>query len=232
MAILQLIRILTMIFRKMTISITKTYNRSYLLLLYVFVSLITTYVYQETIIIPSIINADILNDKDINQVILELFYKKRWLSFVINPSILLLRVFYTSFCIFVGQYFITKISNLKYRSCLSIATKAQAIFVLYTIGMCIYNTMTSVDNSSVIFKQFSLFHFLNDSEINETNRWIAIPLISINLLEFIYWFVLSSLIKRTTQSKFKDALLYLIATYGFGYIGFVILSSFVALFVL
>lgn len=75
----------------------------YIFLLYVSVVLIITFLQQEFVLMPELQNFDLVDDEAKAQL-LERWQKWRWVSFVVTPLLLLLRLGLVSLCLFVGSF--------------------------------------------------------------------------------------------------------------------------------
>ena len=78
-------------------------------LLYVSVMLIITFLQQEFVLLPELQHLDIVEEASKAQL-LERWQKMRWLSFVVAPLMLLLRLSLVSLCLFVGGFFFAETS--------------------------------------------------------------------------------------------------------------------------
>lgn len=96
----------------------------FLFLLYVSVMLIITFLQQEFVFLPELLNFDLVGDVKKAQMI-ENWQNWRWLSFVVTPLQLLLRIVLVSLCLFVGSSFYTIFSNQKYKDWFEVATKVR-----------------------------------------------------------------------------------------------------------
>ena len=82
----------------------------YIFLLYVSVVLIITFLQQEFVLMPELQNFDLVDDEAKAQL-LERWQKWRWVSFVVTPLLLLLRLGLVSLCLFVGSFFFSEMSG-------------------------------------------------------------------------------------------------------------------------
>jgi len=118
----------------------KTGNNQHInyFLLYVSVMLIITFLQQEFVLIPQLQNLDIVGEES-KASLLEKWQKWRWVSFVLAPLLLLLRLSLVSLCLFIGSFFFAEMSEKKFKDWWGIALKAQAVMILYSVMLCTVN---------------------------------------------------------------------------------------------
>ena len=110
----------------------------YIFLLYVSVVLIITFLQQEFVLMPELQNFDLVDDEAKAQL-LERWQKWRWVSFVVTPLLLLLRLGLVSLCLFVGSFFFSEMSGRVFKDWWTVAMNAQAVMILYSVVLCITN---------------------------------------------------------------------------------------------
>ena len=85
-------------------------------LLYVSVMLIITFLQQEFVLLPELQNLDIVGE-DTRTQILERWQRLRWVSFLLVPVLLALRLSLVSLCLFIGSFFFAETNGKKFKDC-------------------------------------------------------------------------------------------------------------------
>ncbi len=194
-------------------------------LLYVSVTLIITFLQQEFVLMPELQNFDLVGEETKARM-LESWQKWRWLSFLIAPIPLILRLVFVPLCLFIGSFFFSEMSGRKFPDWWGVAMNVQAIMILYSIFLCIVNVSAGADVAFKITKYTSLL-FLEGSN---PEQWIKIPLSAINLVEITYWLLMTWAIKTQTGRGFGKSINFVLASYGHGYLLYIILLMFLTLY--
>lgn len=194
-------------------------------LLYVSVMLIITYLQQEFVLLPELQHLDIVEEASKAQL-LERWQRMRWLSFVIAPLMLLLRLSLVSLCLFVGGFFFADMSGRKYRDWWGIALKAQAVLLSYSAALCIVN-LTAGANQAMALSKYSSLLFLGGDSLAQ---WIKIPLAAVNVFEIAYWLVMAHLVAVQTENRFAASFKFVLSSYGVGYLFYIVFLMFLVLY--
>lgn len=194
-------------------------------LLYVSVTLIITFLQQEFVLMPELLNFDLVGEETKARM-LESWQKWRWLSFLIAPIPLILRLVFVTLCLFIGSFFFSGMSGRKFPDWWGVAMNVQAIMILYSIFLCIVNVSAGTDVAFKITKYTSLL-FLEGSN---PEQWIKIPLSAINLVEISYWLMMTWAIKAQTGRGFGKSFKFVMSSYGTGYLLYIILLMFLTLY--
>ena len=205
-------------------SYLKLKNGHFLVLL-ISITWIIVYFQQEYLIIDQLKNFDVLGQH--KEKVLEAFQKYRWLSFIFTPLLILLRIFYSSITLFLGD--ILAVNNQKHRfgTYFNVSIKADVIFLLSSLVLLLLIIYEGVDQAEVVFSYLSLQGLFNAQVIEP---WLFVSLSSINIFEVIYWLFLAFLYMVTTSSSYVKSLKFVASTYGVGFLLYVILMSFIALY--
>ena len=194
-------------------------------LLYVGVMLITTFLQQEFVLMPELQNFDLVGDEARAQM-LEKWQKWRWLSFVAAPIMLLLRLSLVSLCLFVWSFFSAEMAGRKFRDWWGVAMKAQAVMILYSVVLCVVNVTSGANEAQTLTNCTSLL-FLGGDNIEQ---WMKLPLSAVNVFEIAYWFVMAKLVSAQTESKFSKSFIFVMSSYGVGYLFYIVLLMFLMLY--
>lgn len=197
----------------------------YIFLLYVSVVLIITFLQQEFVLMPELQNFDLVDDEAKAQL-LERWQKWRWVSFVVTPLLLLLRLGLVSLCLFVGSFFFSEMSGRVFKDWWTVAMNAQAVMILYSVVLCITNLVAGSDMAMEVTKYSSLL-FLGGDNIEQ---WIKLPLSAVNIFEIAYWLVMTRLISVRTKIQFCRSWGFVMSSYGVGYLFYIVLLMFLILY--
>lgn len=204
---------------------TQNHHRFFLFLLYVSVMLVITYLQQEFVLLPSLQNLDLVSEES-RLLLLQKWNKWRWIAFLAGPALLLLRLFLVTLCLFVGSFFFSEMSGRKFKDWWSIAMKAQAVLILYSVILCIVNIYVGSEQSMSLLKYTSLLFLAPDT----IEQWIKLPLSAVNLFEIIYWSVMAFIVCRLTESTFRKSFKFVMSSYGVGYLFYIVLLMFLMLY--
>lgn len=72
--------------------------------------LVITFLQQEFVLLPELRNLDIIGE-DAKVELLERYQSTRWLSFLLVPILLLLRLSLVTLCLFIGGFFFAEMSG-------------------------------------------------------------------------------------------------------------------------
>ncbi len=204
---------------------TKQKTSGYIFLLYVSIMLIITLIQQEFVLLPELQNFDLVGD-EVRAKMLENWQKWRWLSFVITPLLLLLRLSLVSLCMFVGSFFFPNMTGRNFQEWWDVAMKAQSVMIFYSIILCFVN-MTAGENDALELTKYTSLMFLGDDNMEQ---WLKLPLSALNIFEIAYWFVMTKLICVKTNNKLGASFQFVLSSYGVGYLFYIILLMFLMLY--
>lgn len=146
------------------------------------------------------------------------------IGYGIVPIIILLRVFYTSLCLFIGS-FISK-EHLSFRQCFNVALKSDPIFLFELIFKINYFSFVGIntlqDLNTRILSAFQLLDL-------QTETWSSYPFLVLNLFELCYWIILASLSSYYTKEGFWVSILFILKSYGVGLILWIMFIVFIML---
>lgn len=186
--------------------------------------LIITYIQQEYVSIPQISNLDL--PEEMKGKYLESFFKYRWVSFLLVPLIILLRVSYTALCLFLKELFASDVENVSYSSCFNVALKADIVMFGASILSCVLILCTGV--STLDLQQYISLTCLADTETAEP--WLLIPLAAVNVFEIVYWFFMAKLFAVENKCGYWQGFRYVMSGYGVGYLFYIVLAMFLVLY--
>lgn len=196
-----------------------------LFLLYIGLMLIITFLQQEFVLLPELINFDLVGE-DARMQLLENWHKWRWVSFVTAPTLLLIRLILIALCMHIGSFFFADMSGWKYEDWFNVVTNAQSVMMLYSIVLCLINIIAGADKAQEVTRYTSLL-FLSGNNIE---KWIRLPLSALNIFEIAYWLLTAKLVSIKTETCYVKSFKFVISSYGVGYLLYIILMMFLILY--
>lgn len=196
-----------------------------LFLLYVSVMIVITFLQQEFVLLPELQNLDIIGD-DAKGQLLEQYQRMRWLSFLLVPVLLLLRLSLVTLCLFIGGFFFAEMSGKRFGDWWGVATVAQAVMLMYSVILCIVNLTAGANKAMELTKYTSLL-FLGGEKMEP---WVQLPLSAVNIFEILYWIVMALLVGTLCGTKFGKSFKFVMSTYGVGYLFYIALLMFLMLY--
>lgn len=196
----------------------------FLFLLYVGTILVFTFIKQEFVLLPEIQSFDLLGEEARVHMV-EKWQKWRWVSFLIAPIFLLLRLGLVSLCLYVGSFF-SYTANKKFKDWWDVSMVAQSVLILYGVILCSISVIFSTKISSEISKYTSLL-FLGGDNIEQ---WIRLPLSAFNIFEITYWIVMAKLVSARMETGFGKSFKFVLSSYGVGYLFYIVLLMFLMLY--
>ena len=194
-------------------------------LLYVSVMLVITFLQQEFVLLPELRNLDIIGE-DAKVHLLERYQSTRWLSFILMPILLLLRLSLVTLCLFIGGFFFAEMSGKRFGDWWGVATVAQAVMLTYSVILCIVNLGAGANKAMELTKYTSLL-FLGGENMEP---WVQLPLSAVNIFEILYWIVMALLVGKLCGTKFGKSFKFVMSTYGVGYLFYIALLMFLMLY--
>ena len=203
----------------------KTRIDTYIFLLYVSVMLVITFLQQEFVLLTELQNLDIVGE-DTRTQLLERYQRMRWLSFLLGPVLLLMRLSLVTLCLFIGGFFFAEMSGKRFLDWWGVATIAQAVMLAYSVILCIVNLSSGANKAMELTTYTSLLFLVNEN----MEQWVRLPLSAVNIFETLYWIVMSLLVGKLCGTKFRKSFKFVMSTYGVGYLFYIALLMFLMLY--
>ena len=170
-----------------------------------------------------------LNEQYTNeQIRMMLNLKDKWIgiTYLFIPVFIILRVLYTSFCLFLGDLF--RETHWGYKRLFNIALKADIVFILSAICVFYYYLIVG-DYKTTHELNIHPFSLLAVTGQENIPGWLVFAYNSINVFELIYLVLLSLLIHVSTQTGFVKSLIFSLLTYGVGNYLYIVAITFLYL---
>ena len=150
------------------------------------------------------------------------------ISYSIIPLIIIIRVLYTSFCLYLGN--LVNEYHWKFHSVYTISLKADIAFCLSQIGNFYYYAISdnfyTVEDLSIHFA--SLLKWVG---MNNIPNWLVLAYNSINLFELIYVALLTVLLKITFRLSYLKSIVFVLLTYCIGNYLYIVGMTFLYLYI-
>ena len=181
------------------------------------------FLYTDTLLYSS------LNEQYTNEQIKAMLnLRNKWvgISYLFIPIFIIVRILYTSFCLFLGDLF--QESHWGFKRLFNVALKADAVFVLSAISVFYYYLILGQHQTmnDLSVHPFSLLAVIGQENIAD---WLLFAYNSINLFELIYLVFLTMLIHTATQTGYIKAFIFSLLTYGIGNYLYVVSLTFLHL---
>ncbi|GHV57680.1 hypothetical protein FACS1894182_07170 [Bacteroidia bacterium] len=151
---------------------------------------------------------------------------KQILGYCVIPIVIIIRVLYTSFCLYTGN--LINETHWRFHSVYTIALKADIVFCLSQIGNFYYyafsDDFVALEDLNVHFA--SLLKVVGKANIPS---WLVLAYNSINLFELFYVILLIVLIKVTFRISYVKSTIFVLLTYCIGNYLYVAVMTFLYL---
>ncbi|OEK09100.1 hypothetical protein A8C32_14550 [Flavivirga aquatica] len=137
-----------------------------------------------------------------------------WLSLVIIPLMLLLKVSLISAVINIVFVFLDK--DIKYKKILNIVLKAEFIFLLAILIKTVWFYVFNQDYDLNDLQYFYPLSVLNIVGYNNIQVWFIYPLQILNLFELSYWFILAYMLGKELEVNTNKSFAIVASSYGVG----------------
>lgn len=139
-----------------------------------------------------------------------------WILITFTLIMILVRTFAVIICIIGGLY----ISNIKFKFwiILKISLASQLIFVFQYIAELCYFFAFNRKVTYEVLNNYNPFSLRSIFSINNDQLWYYFILENINIFDIVFILVLSFFIKYVISVNYWNGLLFVMKTYGFGFI--------------
>ena len=194
-------------------------NASLLLLVIIF-SLILIYLDNAYITTSSKIFDFLAKDypSSVVQSYMESQKKWWWVSYVITPIMIGIKVLLVAFCLNFVKIISEKLEQVKFRDILTVVLMAEFVFVIAGFYKFFNFYLVDTDYTLETLQTYYPLSLINFKEAISTEKWLAYPLQLCNLFELIYWGILAWGIWQLADKKisYQRSLGYVALTYGIG----------------
>ncbi|MDR2585599.1 MAG: hypothetical protein LBC84_05170 [Prevotellaceae bacterium] len=192
------------------------YNESKLWwFLYLIGATVVLILLQQTYIVSDILYYNTYGDQlsvDTIEMMIGGARKYVWVSYLIAPLLLLLRVTFVACCFYTALFF----KNVKsdFASCINIALKSDTVFLVFMLFNIMYQAFVPASNlTELAANPISLLYYL---DVESIPVYLLYPVGLFNLSEFFYWGLMIGLVRYRYKFSTSESFSFVVGSYGIG----------------
>ncbi|MDV3577704.1 hypothetical protein CMU79_07075 [Elizabethkingia anophelis] len=142
-----------------------------------------------------------------------------WLSYVITPILIGIKILLVAFCLnFIKLFDLPGLEKIKYSDFITLSLIAEFVFILSGFYKFVNFYWFDTDYNLRDLQTYYPLSLLNFKESISTEKWLAYPLQLCNVFELFYWGILAYgiLVYADEKISFKKSLGAVAITYGIG----------------
>ncbi|MBW7675813.1 hypothetical protein [Chryseobacterium chendengshani] len=141
-----------------------------------------------------------------------------WVSFIIIPVFIGIKVLLVSFCLNFLKIVSEKLENVKFSDILFFVLLAESVFIIAGFYKFVNFYFIETDYSLESIQTYYPLSLINFKESISTEKWLAYPLQLFNLFELMYWGFLAWGVWELAEQKidYLKSFGYVALTYGIG----------------
>ena len=213
-----------------SITNSKAFESKYLMLFSIIATFSTGYYASKFLITEDVIYnfyAEQLSVKQIEKL-LDTQSKWSWLGYVFIPIFYFIKIFLISGCVYAGLFFYRD-NKMRFRDIMSMVVKADLIFLLPVFIKILWFSFGQTNFTFTDFQYFSPLSLLNIFDVSHVEKWLIYPLQAFNIFEVCFWVILGLQLKTLFNNDFNESFKVVLASYGSGFLVWVILVVFLTL---
>jgi len=153
----------------------------------------------------------------------EMSRKWQWIEYVFIPLVVLIRVAFTTVCLYVGCFLAN--SQIRFKELFKVSLLADFVFILAGIAkLAILIFFKDVGKLEDL--QFQPLSFLELFHRNSVDKLFVYPFSLLSVFELLYWLVLAWLLSGLLEKPFDSALKRVASSYGIGLLLWVLFVMF------
>lgn len=203
-----------------------TRNNKVLFLIYITIFIGLNFLHKELLNVDDLI-INYLSETLTQEQILEslnLKQKWQWISYIIIPLLLLLKISIIAAILDAGCFFFDK--KTKYKNLFNIAIKAEFIFLIVLLFKINWFYVFQQDFTFEDLQNFYPLSALNVTGYENIQLWFIYPLQVLNLFELAYWFILAYLLGKELNINTNKGMVIVASSYGVGLLIWVVTIMF------
>lgn len=161
------------------------------------------------------------------QEVLDFQQKWQWLSYIISPLLLLLKISIIAAVLDIGCFFFDK--EIKYKQLFGIVVQAEFVFLLVILFKTIWFYVFHQDYTLEDLQYFYPLSAINITGYNNLQTWFVYPLQVLNVFELAYWAILAYLLGKELNISTNKGLSIVASSYGVGLLIWVVTIMFLTL---
>ncbi|MBZ9786897.1 hypothetical protein LB456_05445 [Psychroflexus sp. CAK57W] len=138
--------------------------------------------------------------------------KWEWITYILLPIVLLLKIAMIAKIIDVGVFFMDK--KISYNKLFSTVLKAEFIFLLAPVLKLGWFYFIETDFALVDLQNFYPLSLINITGYENLENWFIYPFQAMNLIEVAYWFILAFQLKKILEVDFDKSFSIVMSSYG------------------
>ena len=141
-----------------------------------------------------------------------------WVSYVITPIMIGIKVLLVAFCLNFVKIISEKLEQVKFRDILTIVLMAEFVFLIAGFYKFFNFYLIETDYTLETLQTYYPLSLINFKDAISTEKWLAYPLQLCNVFELFYWGILAWGIWELADKKisYQRSLGYVALTYGIG----------------
>ena len=141
-----------------------------------------------------------------------------WVSYVITPIMIGIKVLLVAFCLNFVKIISEKLEDVKFRDILTVVLIAEFVFIIAGFYKFFNFYLIDTDYTLETLQTYYPLSLINYKEAISTEKWLAYPLQLLNVFELMYWGILAWGIWELADKKisYQRSLGYVALTYGIG----------------
>ena len=138
--------------------------------------------------------------------------KYAWVSYLVAPLLLLLRVTLVACCFYTALFFKNEKSD--FASCFNIALKSDTVFLMFGLFNIVYQLIVPANNlTELSASPTSLLYYI---DIESIPKYLLYPVGLMNLSELFYWVLMAGLVRYRYKFSTSESLSFIFNSYGVG----------------
>lgn len=211
------------------ISTTNSLHKGWLFLLFILMSVATTFVIQELIIHDQIYYDHFAHQMAYERIGNVLSILKKWtvIYYLLLPVIYLVKFLGISLCLIAGALLVEK--ELSFKKAFQATIVGEFVFLIpqliFILWFMIFKSDYNMEDLR-FFEPLSLLSIFGNGNMAE---WLVYPLKALNVFEIVYILVISVLLKESFGNKITASAKVLAPSYFFGLFVWLVFVAFVTL---
>jgi hypothetical protein len=136
-----------------------------------------------------------------------------WVSYLIIPFFLLIKISFIATVLYVGTFFYSKI-KVPFKQLWDIVLKSEFVFLLVSVFKIIWFYFFQTNYTLEDLQYFYPLSALNIIGYKGLEPWFIYPFQILNLFEFAYWLILSYYIGKATETNMDNGFKIVATSYG------------------
>lgn len=155
------------------------------------------------------------------------FAKTLWITFMLAPLVILIRVTYTATCLALGEFFSPKNHTMQFEPYFNIALKGEVIWAVFMVVNYLTFTATVTPEMPFTSQYLTLAGFL---DITDADPMLLVICSSLSVMELLYVLFMSGLYSVNFKQSYSDSLFFVGKTYSLELLFYIVILMFITLF--